>query len=139
MDASDTERLARSPPLPTGSKPLATVFFGESNLLTLVPGRPRQEEPLGSQNDKSQTKARPLFPLNTSPRPILEGEPPTSVEHLSIGVLRYLRDEGALMLPDLQACIPGYKHTLPGFTRVSQYWIWQTLHTNFSFLRSHRF
>lgn len=76
------------------------MFFGESNLLTLVPGRP------GSQNDGSQTKARLLFPLNVPPRQISESGPSSSVEHVSIGVSRYLRDEGALKLPDSQACIP---------------------------------
>ncbi|KAI6750486.1 hypothetical protein HG530_014767 [Fusarium avenaceum] len=99
-DASDRETLIRSPPLPTRSKALATVFFGESNLLTLVPGRP------GSQNDESQTKARLLFPLNIPPRSLSECGSSTSVEHVSIGVSRYLRDEGALKLPDSQACIP---------------------------------
>lgn len=99
MDASDTTTLARSrsPPLQAESKAVPTVFFGESNLLTLVPS---------SQNDGRQTKTRLLFPLKPSPPPIPEGEPPTSVQHLSIGVSRYLRDEGALILPDLQACIP---------------------------------
>ncbi|KAF5013617.1 hypothetical protein FDECE_378 [Fusarium decemcellulare] len=90
------------------SRPPGTLFFGESNFLTLVPGRPRRGEQPGSQDDQSgsKQKARLLFPINSTPQSMPEGASPASIDRLSEGTSRYLRDEGALTLPDLQACIP---------------------------------
>ncbi|CAM1508936.1 Fc.00g026750.m01.CDS01 [Cosmosporella sp. VM-42] len=99
---------ARTPSPSNDSAAPGTLFFGESNFLTLVPGRVRPgEEPNHNfRADGSKQKARLLFPITSTPQSLLEGVSPASIDHLSAGTSRYLRDEGALTLPDLQTCIP---------------------------------
>ncbi|KAK7422783.1 hypothetical protein QQX98_001343 [Neonectria punicea] len=105
---SDARLPARTPSPSTDLAAPGTLFFGESNFLTLVPGRPRQgEEP--SQNghvNGSKQKARLLFPITSTPQSMPEGESPASCDRVSSGTARYLRDEGALTLPDLHTCVP---------------------------------
>ncbi|RSM12422.1 hypothetical protein CEP52_002476 [Fusarium oligoseptatum] len=107
-DAADTRIPARSPSPSTDSAAPGTLFFGESNFLTLVPGMPRVGEQPDEQDDQngSKQKARLLFPINSTPQSMPEGASPASIDRLSVGTSRYLRDEGALTLPDLQACTP---------------------------------
>ncbi|KAJ4202221.1 hypothetical protein NW767_006183 [Fusarium falciforme] len=107
-DAADTRIPARSPSPSTDSAAPGNLFFGESNFLTLVPGMPRIGEQLDEQDDQngSKQKARLLFPINSTPQSMPEGASPASIDRLSVGTSRYLRDEGALTLPDLQACTP---------------------------------
>ncbi|KAK7432276.1 hypothetical protein QQZ08_001221 [Neonectria magnoliae] len=104
----DARLPARTPSPSTGLAAPGTLFFGESNFLTLVSGRPRQgEEP--SQNghvNGSKQKARLLFPITSTPQSIPEGESPASCDRVSSGTARYLSDEGALTLPDLHTCVP---------------------------------
>ncbi|KAF5671386.1 cutinase transcription factor 1 [Fusarium denticulatum] len=100
---STIEISARSPSPSTDSAALPTLFFGESNFLTLVPGGPRQSK---SQDDQGKQPSRLVFPINQTPQSALEGDSPASIEHLSPGTTRYLRDEGALTTPSLHACIP---------------------------------
>ena len=72
------------------------MFFGESNFLTLVPGAPTTAG--GSQ---SRSKQRLVFPIPDTPQ--AQGGEGSGV---SEATMRYLRDEGALTLPDLQTCVP---------------------------------
>ncbi|KAF7562535.1 hypothetical protein G7046_g1588 [Stylonectria norvegica] len=105
-DHADTGIPARTPSPSAGSAAPGTLFFGESNFLTLVPGRRQPGEETARDDGRNKQKARLLFPIASTPRPILEGISPASTDHLSAGTSRYLHDEGALTLPDLQACIP---------------------------------
>ncbi|KPM42929.1 hypothetical protein AK830_g3594 [Neonectria ditissima] len=105
---SDARLPARTPSPSTDPAAPGTLFFGESNFLTLVPGRPRQgEEPTrNGHTNGSKQKARLLFPISSTPQSIPEGESPASCDRVSSGTARYLRDEGALTLPDLHTCVP---------------------------------
>lgn len=107
-DESRTEIPARTPSPSTDSAAPGTLFFGESNFLTLVPGRarPGEESTPGGDQMGDKQKARLLFPITNTPQSFSEGASPASIDHLSAGTSRYLRDEGALSLPDLQTCIP---------------------------------
>lgn len=108
QDVSSGDISARTPSPSADSAAPGTLFFGESNFLTLVPGRPQVAEGSTHTDDPNtnKQKARLLFPITTTPQSLPEGESPASIDHLSAGTTRYLRDEGALTLPDLQACIP---------------------------------
>ncbi|KAF5130248.1 Cutinase transcription factor 1 alpha [Metarhizium anisopliae] len=77
-----------------------TLFFGESNFLTLVPGN--EAAALEGAGSASNQKPRLTFPIPGSPgsQSQVEGA------GISAGTMRYLRDEGALTLPDLQTCLP---------------------------------
>jgi hypothetical protein len=77
---------------PSPAPAAGTLFFGESNFLTLVPG----EQPTQSTNGQ-----RLMFPEPDTPQDS-QGEG-TGV---SPATMRYLREEGALTLPDLQTCVP---------------------------------
>lgn len=82
-----------------------SLFFGESNFLTLVPsGR-------SSGPQAVVEKARLSFPINTASTPQADhhSSPSTGVIHLSQATERYLRDEGALTFPSLQTCLPVIK------------------------------
>ncbi|KAH6984549.1 fungal-specific transcription factor domain-containing protein [Ilyonectria sp. MPI-CAGE-AT-0026] len=104
----DARLPARTPSPPTDSAAPGSLFFGESNFLTLVPGRPRQGDGPNQNDDAngSKQKARLLFPITSTPQSIPEGESPASCDRVSSGTARYLRDEGALTLPDLRTCVP---------------------------------
>lgn len=103
---SDTRIAARSPSPSADSAGPGTLFFGESNFLTLVPGQARAGQGPNSPEDQSKQRARLVFSINGTPQSMPEGPSPASIERLSAGTSRYLQDEGALTLPDLQACIP---------------------------------
>ncbi|KND90715.1 Cutinase transcription factor 1 alpha, partial [Tolypocladium ophioglossoides CBS 100239] len=77
-----------------------TLFFGESNFLTLVPGD--EAAAAGRAGSASGQKPRLTFPIPGSPGPPAQAEG----TGISAGTMRYLRDEGALTLPDLQTCLP---------------------------------
>lgn len=79
----------------------SNLFFGESNLLTLVPSTQAGPE-------RTVDKGRLSFSVNAAatPQSSSHTSPSTSVLHLSKGTERYLTDEGALAFPDLQTCLP---------------------------------
>ncbi|KHO01633.1 uncharacterized protein MAM_00634 [Metarhizium album ARSEF 1941] len=85
------------------SSAAGTLFFGESNFLTLVPGD-EAAAPDGPGNASSQ-KPRLTFPIPGSPGSQSQVEGAGT----SAGTMRYLRDEGALALPDVQACLPALR------------------------------
>ncbi|KAL6918453.1 hypothetical protein FSST1_009948 [Fusarium sambucinum] len=103
---SDSRITARTPSPATDSTAQPTLFFGESNFLTLVPDGACSKEQPDIQHGQSKQKSRLLFPINQTPQSLPEGESPANIEHLSAGTSRYLRDEGALTLPNLHACTP---------------------------------
>jgi hypothetical protein len=82
----------------------ATLFYGESNPLTLIAGSNSQGEPLSSRESHPQQKAQLHFPIHQTPQSASEHDYTANIEHLSAATSRYLQDEGALTLPDLQAC-----------------------------------
>lgn len=79
----------------------SSLFFGESNFLTLVPSGRSGTQPAAE-------KGRLSFPMNpaSTPQSNQQSSPSTGVIHLSQGTDRYLRDEGALSFPSLQTCLP---------------------------------
>ncbi|KAJ0107903.1 hypothetical protein J7T55_007115 [Diaporthe amygdali] len=78
----------------------SSLFFGESNFLTLVPSkRPTTEEP---QNGRMSFSIK----AGSTPQSHNDASPSTNVIHLSQGTERYLREEGALTFPSLQTCLP---------------------------------
>lgn len=78
----------------TSPSPAAgTLFFGESNFLTLVPGE-------RACNAQSGNRQRLMFPAPDTPQSQGEGS------GVSAATMQYLRDEGALTLPDLHTCVP---------------------------------
>lgn len=99
--------------MPTGSGVMAgksvasasggsSLFFGESNFLTLVPSKrpvPDTEGPPNSRMSFSMKAA-------STPQSHSDASPSTNVIHLSQGTERYLREEGALTFPSLQTCLP---------------------------------
>lgn len=81
----------------------SSLFFGESNFLTLVPSARSGPGP-----QPTAGKGRLSFPINAvaTPQPNNQSSPSTGVIHLSQGTERYLRDEGALTFPSLETCLP---------------------------------
>ncbi|PHH64501.1 hypothetical protein CDD81_4576 [Ophiocordyceps australis] len=86
-----------------------TLFFGESNFLTLVPGACSSES-TPAVPPAEQHKPRLTFPipgasssLAPSDASAANGPPAPGI---SPSTLRYLRDEGALTVPELAACLP---------------------------------
>ncbi|KAG6018570.1 hypothetical protein E4U40_000137 [Claviceps sp. LM458 group G5] len=78
-----------------------TLFFGESNFLTLVTGDDATAAQ-GSSNASASQKPRLTFPIPDSP----SSQSQIQGGGTSASTMRYLRDEGALTLPDLQTCMP---------------------------------
>ncbi|KAG6072411.1 hypothetical protein E4U16_005354 [Claviceps sp. LM84 group G4] len=78
-----------------------TLFFGESNFLTLVTGDDATAAQ-GSSNPSASQKPRLTFPIPDSP----SSQSQIQGGGTSASTMRYLRDEGALTLPDLQTCMP---------------------------------
>jgi hypothetical protein len=84
-----------------------TRFYGESSFLTLVPS---DEEDISSRsytsrgNNANSQKQRFTFPLPATPQST--SQTTKGRTDLSPGTMRYLRNEGALTLPDLQSCLP---------------------------------
>jgi len=74
----DEPTAAGAPPTP------GTLFFGESNFITLVPGTAHN---------------RHVFSVPETPQ---DAQAPD----ISPATMRYLKEEGALTLPDLQTCLP---------------------------------
>ncbi|KAM0254494.1 hypothetical protein ACHAQJ_006712 [Trichoderma viride] len=109
QEFQDLEREDVLPPTSSSSPSPTpgTRFFGESNFLTLVPG---DEEGISSQshisrgNDNNSQKPRLTFPMPATPQSASQAA--ESGAGLSSGTMRYLHDEGALTLPDLQSCLP---------------------------------
>ncbi|KAJ9152021.1 Cutinase transcription factor 1 (Acyl-CoA dehydrogenase domain-containing protein) [Pleurostoma richardsiae] len=106
------QRQAATPAPSSTSASAGTVFFGESNFLTLVQGAGAQtgeEDPMAPAGGSSEQRGRLLFPLTggTPQSQVDDGaSPAVSISHLSAGTARYLRDEGALTVPDLKSCLP---------------------------------
>ncbi|KAG5977246.1 hypothetical protein E4U55_006947, partial [Claviceps digitariae] len=84
-------------PGPAISSAPGTLFFGESNFLTLVPGATQD-----SSSNASNQKPRLTFPIPGSP----SSQPQVQGAGTSASTMRYLREEGALTLPDLHTCMP---------------------------------
>ncbi|KAG5961246.1 hypothetical protein E4U57_007798 [Claviceps arundinis] len=84
----------------TASAP-GTLFFGESNFLTLVTGDDATAAQ-GSSSASASQKPRLTFPIPDSP----SSQSQVQGGGTSASTMRYLRDEGALTLPDLQTCMP---------------------------------
>ncbi|PON22054.1 hypothetical protein TGAM01_v209124 [Trichoderma gamsii] len=102
QDSQDQEVEESSPsPVP------GTRFYGESSFLTLVPS---DEEEISSRsytargNNANSQKQRFTFPLPATPQSTSQTKEGRT--DLSPGTMRYLRNEGALTLPDLQSCLP---------------------------------
>ncbi|KAG5941418.1 hypothetical protein E4U53_007410 [Claviceps sorghi] len=91
-------------PGPSTSSAPGTLFFGESNFLTLVPGDDAAATAAqdSSSSSASNQKPRLTFPIPGSPN----GQPQVQGAGTSASTMRYLRDEGALTLPDLHTCMP---------------------------------
>ncbi|XP_044718997.1 fungal specific transcription factor domain-containing protein [Hirsutella rhossiliensis] len=90
---------------PSSASATGTLFFGESNFLTLVPGDDPEAGAAGGPGAASSgQKPRLTFPIPGSPRS--QSQAQTEGAGISAGTMRYLRDEGALTLPDLQTCLP---------------------------------
>jgi hypothetical protein len=84
----------------SGTSPAGgTLFFGESNFLTLVPGDHGGAE----SSSAGGQRQRLMFPVPETPQ---SHQSPTAGTRVSAATMRYLRDEGALTLPDLQTCVP---------------------------------
>lgn len=87
-----------------------TLFFGESNFLTLVPGNEAAAAAHGhigsgsgsGSGNASNQKPRLTFPIPGSP----SSQSQVQGGGTSASIMRYLRDEGAFTLPDLQTCLP---------------------------------
>lgn len=94
ITADDNHATTSAPSAP------GTLFFGESNFLTLVPGN--EAAAVGGTGNTPNQKPRLTFPIPGSPgsQSQVEGA------GISASTMRYLRDEGALTLPDLQTCLP---------------------------------
>ncbi|KAL2061083.1 hypothetical protein VTL71DRAFT_9135 [Oculimacula yallundae] len=113
----EDESITRASPISTsltlesGTTARAPLFYGESNPLTLITGSLRDGEELSSRASHPylQQKAQVQFPIHHTPQSASEHEHghhyPANIEHLSVATSRYLQDEGALTLPDLQACM----------------------------------
>lgn len=86
---------------PSSTSAAGTLFFGESNFLTLVPGDEAAAAG-GVGSTPGGQKPRLTFPIPGSPGSQSQAEG----AGISAGTMRYLRDEGALTLPDLQTCLP---------------------------------
>ncbi|KAL2203574.1 hypothetical protein CC79DRAFT_1294587 [Sarocladium strictum] len=108
-NASDTGVVAESPSPELGSTAPATLFYGESNPLTLVSGGIRQGEQVNSTEDRARQKARLHFPIHHTPQSMSEQDYPANIDHLSASTSRYLQDEGALTLPETQACVSAFQ------------------------------
>lgn len=97
---------------PTSASPTPTPgtrFFGESNFLTLVPG---DDEGVSAQSNTSggnnnNQKPRFTFTIPATPQSISQAA--EGGTNISPGTMRYLRDEGALTLPDFQSCLPAFE------------------------------
>ncbi|RGP68538.1 n-terminal binuclear zn cluster-containing dna binding domain-containing [Fusarium sporotrichioides] len=98
-----------SPSQGTSATAPATLFYGESNPLTLIPGSVHQGQQPSSRESHPQQKAQLHFPIHETPQSASEHDHPANIEHLSAAASRYLRDEGALTLPDMQACMSTLK------------------------------
>ncbi|KAH6606149.1 N-terminal binuclear Zn cluster-containing/DNA binding domain-containing protein [Trichoderma cornu-damae] len=88
-----------------------TRFFGESSFLTLIPGDdggiPAQSHISGGSGSSNNQKPRFTFPILANPRSTSQAA--GGGTGLSSGTMRYLRDEGALTLPDLRSCLPAFE------------------------------
>ena len=105
----DNSVPVRSPSGSSGPTAPATLFYGESNLLTLIPGSVNQGERPNSSEENAKDKAHLHFPIHHTPQSTSELTNPANIEHLSTATSRYLQDEGALTLPDFQACVSAFQ------------------------------
>lgn len=111
---AETPSRSSSPPEP------GALFFGESNFLTLVPGsRPRDDISKPHDYGEAHQRQRHVFSVPDTPQshahsPAIRGlsssvTTPRTTAHISESTLRYLREEGALDLPNLETCLPAIK------------------------------
>ncbi|EEY16881.1 conserved hypothetical protein [Verticillium alfalfae VaMs.102] len=91
---------------PSSTSTPGNLFFGESNFLTLVPGRTQANGERSTQGREHGQKTRFVFPTPSTPQSQTGGASPASIAHLSAGTTRYLRDEGALTFPDPKTYLP---------------------------------
>ncbi|KAH8895222.1 hypothetical protein GQ53DRAFT_681751 [Thozetella sp. PMI_491] len=99
----DTKTTSTTAAAPTAQP--ANLFFGESNLITLVP---RQQQ-LSAGDAADTTREAPMsIPLVDTPTPQLHAHVTQPAPFPRIGAVteRYLQDRGALTYPDLQRCSP---------------------------------
>ncbi|KJZ78517.1 hypothetical protein HIM_01908 [Hirsutella minnesotensis 3608] len=89
---------------PSSGSQAGTLFFGESNFLTLVPGDDAEAATTGRSGRSSGQKPRLTFPIPGSPKSLSQSQ--IEGAGISASTMRYLREEGALTLPDLQTCLP---------------------------------
>lgn len=112
------------------------LFFGESNFLTLVPGGARARhtrqaaassghDDHDNGNDNIHERQRLMFPVPSPQSQTQHSRSPDYAQHagnsssgntnvpgrgrehdLSATTMQYLRDEGALQIPELQTCLP---------------------------------
>lgn len=87
--------------------PAPGFFFGESNFITLLPGASTDAQGQTTRSSHGPTgsidrRQRLVFPVPDTPQS--QGTPDPS--GVSSATMRYLRDQGALTLPDLQTCVP---------------------------------
>ncbi|ODA80164.1 hypothetical protein RJ55_03122 [Drechmeria coniospora] len=104
--ASASASVSASAPLGHPNKPSptspasGTLFFGESNFLTLVPSE--EAAAAAAAGHSFSQKPRLTFPIPGSPSSSTYADG----RGISASTMRYLRDEGALTLPDLRTCLP---------------------------------
>ncbi|PTB62367.1 N-terminal binuclear Zn cluster-containing/DNA binding domain-containing protein [Trichoderma citrinoviride] len=98
-----------SPSSPTPANTPGTRFYGESSFLTLVPGEDEgtssQPNAPGGGGGRNNQKPRFTFPMPPTPQSASQTAQ-GGAHGLSTGLMRYLADEGALTLPDLESCLP---------------------------------
>ncbi|KAF4122205.1 acyl-CoA dehydrogenase [Geosmithia morbida] len=101
--------VATTAPSNLDSKSPGTLFFGESSFLTIVPGERHDSDGSSKAVDAAE---RPWSTMSTVSHLRLVFPVPDSLgsqddgSGVSPATMRYLRDEGALTLPDTRACIP---------------------------------
>ncbi|KAI8665218.1 Zn(2)-C6 fungal-type domain-containing protein [Fusarium sp. Ph1] len=103
--ADDAALVPRSPsPLTEAKDASGVLFFGESNFLTLVPGkgetRGRSDSSLDDPSTTT-TRSRMVFSVSDTPESASEYMSPVGMT-----TSQYLRSEGALTIPSLADCIP---------------------------------
>ncbi|CVL13690.1 uncharacterized protein FPRN_12065 [Fusarium proliferatum] len=104
-DQLATGASTTSPSQGTSTTAPTTLFYGESNPLTLIPESVGQGQQPSSGESHPQEKAQLHFPIHGMPQSASEHNHPSNIEHPSSAASRYLQDEGALTLPDMQACM----------------------------------
>ncbi|RSM15527.1 hypothetical protein CDV31_004963 [Fusarium ambrosium] len=104
-DTVDTALVPRSPsPLTEVTDASGVLFFGESNFLTLVPGRREargQSDPNPDDPGPTGQRSRMVFSISDTPESASEYMSP-----IGMTTSQYLHSEGALTVPSLTDYIP---------------------------------